>query len=411
MKLLAIALRNLSRNRRRTLLSLLVIASGTAGLLLTAGFVRFSFSGLEDAIIRGGLGHFEVVPEGEAELNSVQRAAVPGLADWRSVRAAIETVPQVRAAGGVIHLSGVVGLGDRSSAFLALAVEPDRERRMGFDVKLREGEDLPGEPPAEGADRALLGLGLARTIGARPGDGVTIMVVTPDGMLNAVDMTVAGLFTTGLQDLDSRLIKLHLASAGRLAETDSVSSIIVALSDGAAIEPARSELERRLSGRTQRLALLDWRSRAPFYAQVRSLYSGIFWFLGGVIFLLVCLANSNTLLMAMMERVREIGTLLALGTSRARIGALFLSEALWLGLLGALAGDALGLALATVVNALRVEMPPPPGAVSGFPLQLQLAREDFLLATCLMLAVTGISALLPIARATRLRIVDALGHV
>jgi putative ABC transport system permease protein len=411
MRLLAIALRNLSRNRRRTLLSLLVIASGTAALLLTAGFVRFSFNGLEDAVIRGGLGHFEVVPEAEAGLSSAERAAVPGLADWRAVRAAIEAAPEVRAAGGVIHLSGVVGLGDRSTAFLGLAVEPDRERRMGFDVKLREGEDLPGEPPAEGADRVLLGLGLARAIGARPGDVVTIMVVNPDGMLNAVDMTVAGLFTTGLQELDSRLVKLHLASAGRLAETDGVSSIVVALSDGAALEAARSGLERRLSGRRPRLALLDWRSRAPFYGQVRSLYSGIFWFLGGIVFLLVCLSNSNALLMAMMERVREIGTLLALGTSRAGIGALFLGEALWLGLLGALAGDALGLALASAINALRVEMPPPPGAVSGFPLQLQLAPEDFLLATGLMLAVMAVSALLPIARATRLRIVDALGHV
>jgi putative ABC transport system permease protein len=115
--------------------------------------------------------------------------------------------------------------------------------------------------------------------------------------------------------------------------------------------------------------------------------------------------------MTMMERVREIGTLLALGTSRAGIGALFLGEALWLGLLGALAGDALGLALASAINALRIEMPPPPGAVSGFPLQLQLAPGDFLLGTGLMLAVMAVSALLPIARATRLRIVDALGHV
>jgi len=411
MKLAAIALRNLARNRRRTVLSLLVIASGTAALLLTAGFVRFSFSGLEDAIIRGGLGHFEVVLEDEAALASTQRAALPRLADWQAVRAAIEAAPQVRAAGGVIQLSGVVGLGDRSSAFLALAVEPDRERRMGFDVKLREGEDLPGEPPAEGADRVLLGLGLARAIGARAGDAVTLMVVTPDGMLNAVDMTVCGLFTSGLQDLDLRLIKLHLASAQRLAETEGVSSIVVGLADGAALEPARAELLRRLSGRNPRLALLDWRSRAPFYGQVRSLYSGIFWFLGGIVFLLVCLSNSSALLMAMMERVREIGTLLALGTSRAGIGALFLSEALWLGLLGALAGDALGLALARVLNALRIEMPPPPGAVSGFPLQLELAPQDFLLATCLMLAVMAVSALLPILRATRLRIVDALGHV
>jgi putative ABC transport system permease protein len=224
-------------------------------------------------------------------------------------------------------------------------------------------------------------------------------------------MTVCGLFTTGLQDVDSRLIKMHLASASRLAETDSVSSIVVGLVDARALEAARGEIARRIAGRQPPVALLDWKSRAPFYGQVRSLYSGIFWFLGGIIFERVCLSNSNALLMDMMERVREIGTLLALGTSRARIAALFLIEALWLGLLGALLGDALGLALAAGINAVRIEMPPPPGAVSGFPLRIDLAPQDFLLATALMLAVMAVSALMPIVRATRLRIVDALGHV
>ena len=94
MRLPAIALRNLARNRRRTLLSLLVLAWGTAGLLLTAGFVRSSFGGLEDAIIRGGLGHFEVVPEDDAAHASAERSTFPSLADWKATRAAVEAAPR-----------------------------------------------------------------------------------------------------------------------------------------------------------------------------------------------------------------------------------------------------------------------------------------------------------------------------
>ena len=75
--------------------------------------------------------------------------------------------------------------------------------------------------------------------------------------------------------------------------------------------------------------------------------------LGSVIFVLVCLSTSNTLLMSVMERVREIGTLLALGTSRAQVAVLVLCEALWLGLLGALAGDALALGIGAAIRALR----------------------------------------------------------
>ena len=92
MTLPAIALRNLTRNRRRTLLSLLVIASGTAGLVLTAGFVRFSFGGLEAAIVRGGLGHLEVLTEGAAKAAAAapERSGPPELRDWEATRTEIE---------------------------------------------------------------------------------------------------------------------------------------------------------------------------------------------------------------------------------------------------------------------------------------------------------------------------------
>ena len=78
---------------------------------------------------------------------------------------------------------------------------------------------------------------------------------------------------------------------------------------------------------------------------MRNLYLGIFWFLGAIVFVLVVLATSNTLVMTVMERVREIGTLRAIGTAPGRSPAMVLWEALWLGVLGALLGDALGAAV------------------------------------------------------------------
>jgi putative ABC transport system permease protein len=412
-RLPAIALRNLARNRRRTLLSLLVIASGTASLLLTAGFVRFSFEGLEDAIVHGGVGHLEVLPEGAAAsaLAGPERSGPPELTEWEAIREEIERTPGVRGAGGVIHLTGMMSHAQESSVFLALAVEPDRERRMGFNLKLRSGHDLPAEQPGEGEDRVLLGSGLARTLAVRPDDIVTVLAMTVGGSLNAVDMRVAGVFTTGLQELDGRLIKMHLGSAQRLIESEGVSSIIVSLADGRETEAMKRVIARKLAGRPSRLGVLDWRSRAPYYGQVHALYAGIFYFLGGIIFVLVGLSTSNTLLTSVMERVREIGTLLALGTSRGQVAALILVEALWLGVLGGLGGDLLGLGLMAAIHAAGFTMPPPPGAVDPIPLDLTLAPMDMVLVVALMLAVLALSSLFALARTARLRIVDALGHV
>jgi putative ABC transport system permease protein len=115
--------------------------------------------------------------------------------------------------------------------------------------------------------------------------------------------------------------------------------------------------------------------------------------------------------MTVMERVREIGTLRAIGTSRGQVAGLLLAEALWLGLFGGLAGDGLAVALIRGINALQLKMPPPPGAVSPIDLRLAVVPGALLGAAALMLVVLSLASLAPIARSLRLRIAEALAHV
>ncbi len=413
MILLRIALRNLSRNRRRTLLSLLVVTAGTIGLLLTAGFIRFSFDGLREALITGGLGHLELVQSVALERSDsgLDRSLAHGLSDWSELRSAIEETHHVVAAGANIHLMGMISAGDRSVSFVGVGAEPQRESKMSFEVKLRDGEVLPDLAPREGEDRVLLATGLAGSLAVTPGDVVTILGLTPDGMLNALDIEVAGIITTGIQELDLRYLKVHLATAQRLLQTDLVSDLVVALDDTANTEVVAGLLRRGFADHDPALSILDWRERAPFFDQVRNLYLGIFWFLGSVIFVLVVLSVSNTLLMTFMERIREIGTLRAIGTSRAQVARIVLFEALWLGLFGALLGDLIGLLLITSINSMKLKMPPPPGAVAPIDLQLALVPEAFAGAVGLMVFVLAGAALIPIIKTARLAVVEALSHV
>jgi putative ABC transport system permease protein len=411
MKFAVIALRNLARHRRRTLLSLLVVAAGAAAVILTAGFIRFSFDGLREAIIHGGLGHLELMPASTASATGPDRSAPPALAGWQDVRAAAEATPHVLAAGAAVYLTGMASKDDRSAAFVGVALEPDRERRMNLEVKLRGGANLADGPPAVGEDQVLLGVGLAQSLGAAPGDVVTITGMTADGTLNALDARVAGLVTTGLQELDARVLKTHLVTGERLLGTDRVSSIVIGLDDTARTQEVGDALALRLRSAGEALVITDWRARAPFYGQVRALYSGIFWFLGGIVFVLVCLATSNTLLMSVMERVREFGTLMAIGTGRGQVALMVVLEALWLGVTGALVGDALAAAAVVAINSAGIEMPPPPGAAAGFPLQLAVRPGDFVAVVVLMMLVLAVAAVFPALRTVRLRIVDALGHV
>jgi putative ABC transport system permease protein len=410
--LASIALRNLARNRRRTLLSLLVVSVGTASLLLTAGFVRYSFDGLRDAIIEGGLGHFEITPVTDGEDDAASPAGLaPAFVGWREARERIESRPHVRAAGATIQFAGVATNGERSASFLGVAVEPDRERRMGMRVRVRRGADLPEAEPAEGDDRALLGVGLARNLAAEPGDVVTILIATADGSLNALDLTVEGVISTGFQEMDDRILKTQVATAQRALATDAVTSLVVRLDDTGAAAEAERDLERVLADGPAPVVIRDWEARAPFYGQVRGLYSGIFVFLGAIVAVLVALSSSNTLLMSVLERVREFGTLLSIGTSRGQLARLLLLEALWLAALGVLSGSVVGLGLVGLINVLEVEMPPPPAAVDPIELALAVVPSDFLWAGAFMAVLLTLAAVPPMVRVFRLQIVEALGHV
>jgi putative ABC transport system permease protein len=412
--LVLIALRNIFRNRRRTLLSLLVVSVGFAGLLLTAGFVRYSFDGLRDAVIQGGLGHLEVAPGSDkdaAAAPAIQSGRPPSFKEWRAARDTIERRPHVRAAGASITFAGVATNGDTSASFIGLAVEPDRERRMGMEIKLRGGANLPEKEALAGEDRVLLGTGLARALGAAPGDTLAVLAATPDGSLNAVDMTVEGLFTTGLQELDGRMLKTQVVTAQRLLGTDRVTSLIVGLTDTSVTSDAEMDLRRELAASPEPLTVVNWEIRAPFYGQVRALYAGIFAFLGTIVTLLVALSTSNTIMMSVLERVREFGTLLAIGTSRAQLARLLTFEALWLALFGGIGGSTLGMILVTVVNLLKIDMPPPPGAVDPLVLALAVRPIDFLVISASMTAILAAAAVPPMLRVFRLQIVNALGHV
>ena len=111
MKFALFALRNLARNRRRTAISLAIVAAGTVGLLLTAGFIRFSFDGLREAMIHGGLGHLEIATRAAVESRgeaALDRSVQQGIDDWQDVRDRIEKVPRVIAVQANLHLMGMI---------------------------------------------------------------------------------------------------------------------------------------------------------------------------------------------------------------------------------------------------------------------------------------------------------------
>ncbi|MEQ8494506.1 MAG: FtsX-like permease family protein, partial [Gammaproteobacteria bacterium] len=153
-----------------------------------------------------------------------------------------------------------------------------------------------------------------------------------------------------------------------------------------------------------------WSDLADFYNKSAQLFAAQMNVIRLVIAIIIVVSISNTLIMNVVERTAEIGTLMALGLKRAKILALFVSEGFMLGCLGGFVGALLGVALGMGISAVGIPLPPAPGM--DFPVRgeimvtWQLALGGFLLG----MIATLVASIYPARKASRLEIVDALRH-
>ncbi|HWQ07532.1 MAG TPA: FtsX-like permease family protein, partial [Holophaga sp.] len=232
---------------------------------------------------------------------------------------------------------------------------------------------------------------------------------TVDGALNAVDVEVAGLEDLGLKELNDRSLCVSLETGASLVSAGPLRSrlSVVLRRPGDAGTEAKRLAGLAGSGAEAR----PWFELASFYRQVKLLYLAIFGFMGMVLAIVVLLGTANTLLMSVMERLRELGTLRAVGMRPGRLVALLQWEGAILGLCGSLGGLVVTLLLRVILNALHLQMPAPPGVSHGYELNIQLVPAVYLGSFLGLQAVIQLSALFPGLKAARIRITEALRHV
>jgi len=407
-KFLLLAFRNVFRNRRRTAMTLLMVGGGVAALLLGGGYFRFMSQGLRESTIRNGLGHLQIFTAEHFKRDEIH-VLDTGIENWRRVASVANAAPHVRGIAPRIEFYGMVSNGQNWSAYMGSAVDPAAASGLGFNPNVVEGTNFTSNSKAD--VQALVGTGLAKSMNVKVGDGLTLLAVTSDGALNGVDVQVTGIVRTGIADLDARYMRITLDSAERLLESDRVTNLVVGLDSTANTDAAYNALLPRLKGLGQEMTMKKWLDLATYYKQVRGMFDGIFLFMGVIVFFMVLMASVNTLLMAMFERTREIGTMLAMGTPRAWIIGLFMAEATVLGVLGAALGVTVGNLLGMALNASGLHLPPPPGYTTPIAFRV-LHIPGIMIGSSVMVVVSlAMASILPAVRASRLQIVEALSHV
>lgn len=393
-----LALRNLLRQRRRTLLVLLAVALGTMAVTGVRGFLN----GLQRELVRGfaeaQVGAVVVQRAGFAETTEVAPLS-PAITVTPALLASIERVDGVRGVTPRLTTPALVSVGDESTFALVVGVDPARE-----PAAAPKRPELVVEGAWLDARSMLLGLELAQGLSAARGAVVTVLGNDRDGVMNAVEGTLAGTVGASTQG-EKKLALVPLVKVQELLRMPGeATEIIVGVSDLDDVDDVAARVGALLG---PDYAVRTWKTVAAFandVVQTQEKALGVVI----VIFLFVILMGlMNAMLATVLERTREIGTMVALGARRRSVVVLFVLEALFLGLFGALVGAVLG---ALVVLGLGVDGVTLTTPGSSLPQHIHPYSEAAFLVRIVLLGTAGaaLAALYPAWHASRLDPVRAL---
>ena len=404
-RVLNIAWRNVTRNWRRSVITSTAFAMGLTALLFLWGFNDGSHNGMtrnfQDAFVGSlqvhGLGYFrrprlETHIEDAAPIVAALEAA--GVERWSQRLSSF-----VLAAGA-----------ETSSGVLLVGMDAEREPLVTrLSRRVEEGRFIAPDDGLVG----LLGAGAARRLEVGLGESFVVVGQDRYGGLAADRLTLIGILGDVGEDADRGIAIAPLHAVQTILGMEDRITEIVARIEPRHLGPAAARLRADLGDGA--LEVLTWSDMFPWFEEGIALDNGFNYFFLGIVLVIVVAGVVNTVLVSMIQRTREFGILMALGTRRIDIGAMVVAESLIVGLIGTAAGTAIGLAGVAYFGWVGIDLADMAEGFKRFYFDPVIRTEidtDHLLITVLSLFVASVaSSLYPAYRAMRLEPVEAIAHV
>jgi len=398
-----VAWRNLWRNKRRTWLSVGGIAFS---LFLVVTGMAFQTGTYDDMINLGArLGHSHIQVQHPDYLDNprVKNTFYDALGTSRS----ISQIPDVAGVAMRTESFALVSVGERSYGAMIVGVEPNKEPSVSdFPSLLIEGTYLSD------VGHAYIGSALARNLSAAVGDEIVILGTGKTGNLAPMLLTIGGIFTTGITDVDRSYVQVRIEAFQEAFEFgDEIHRLLVSVSDLAHINAVVADIRRVVS---DEVVVHDWETLMPEIRQGIDLDKISAQFMYWMLLAVVLLSIVNTFVMTVFERSREFGMLVAVGMRPRQIIGMVVIESIALWIVGSVVG--LLVCLAVVIPTSWVGVPMPAAATEMSMGGMQIPTHIYpgldastLLTGPLVLGVgTVLGAMLPALRIRTLKPVEAL---
>jgi len=337
-----LAYRNLGRHRRRSILSGLALAMGTALLMFIAAFFQGEMRSSLETTIRLNSGHLQV-RAANYDPDKLSVAWEYLIANPEQVASQIAALDQVDVATPRLIASGIVTVQNDSVGVEIMGVDPASKANEPYHIL--EGQFIT----ADDREGILIGYPLAKNLGLGVGDQLNLLVNTSDGTVDEQLFTVRGIFTTGTTGYDKGIVFLPLAKAQTFSGAgDHASMIFVLLHDREQADAVAAAIP------SQSFQVETWQKMNELLVLVNDFSNIILFVIYAIVLGITATVIINTLLMSVFERTREIGILTAIGMKGRQIIALFLAEASLLALGGIASGSIIGWAISAYVGKVGI---------------------------------------------------------
>ncbi len=424
LNILKIALRNLARFGRRTFLSSMLITLGIVAVLLfiaTAGSFKAMMIGqFTDAM----LGHLEVHRKGyvasidNLPLNLNMRPPMVA-----KVEKTLDGMSTVEAYSERVKLGAMFSNYTETTAIRVNGIDPAKEVAA---TPLLPGRIVEGDKQGALLKRGeiLIPTLLARGMKVKVGDTVVLVATNSEGSVNGKNFVVRGIIDSlsGPSGRDGYIDIKDARELLRMTEPE-VNEIVVRLKNPAQLDQAYAQLSKELgatsgagnlggmaakAGPGGGLEVHTWADLSPFSSIVRMI-DLLALFIKIMLVSIVLISVMNVMMMAVYERIREIGTISAIGTPPRKILSLFLTEGVLLGVGGTAVGTAISLATIYALNVWKIHFNF--GMQQGLVLSPSIGAVDIVIIAALVVVITLVASLQPAWKASRMDPVTALGHV
>ncbi|MCK9603093.1 MAG: ABC transporter permease [Candidatus Omnitrophica bacterium] len=403
---LKIAWRNIIRSKWRSLITIAAIAFGLAALI----FIRAFVEGADRTMIEN---YTDLIP-GHLQIHKIGFHKKMGLE--RSILAPEKLIEVIKAEPEVVNVTRrikdycLVSSSEHSSGVLLMGIDPSTEPQVSYlHKRIRHGEYLSKDKD----DQIILGKVLAEILNVELGDKVVIMGQAADGSLASGAYRLCGILDTGAEEIDKTVALITLKAAQQLLVMEGkISELTLRIESVYNAADVSQKLKAKID--TKEFEVLTWKEISPLTAQWLEFDRAFINYILFIVLLVVASGIFNTLLMSVLERIREFGIMLALGTKRIQIVLMVALESLILGVIGSALGVTIGVAVSLYFGSRGVNLGKFASALENYytgSIIYPRLYLDYVVGFSLIVLITSVLvSFYPAWRAANLKPVEAIKH-